>query len=209
MHRSIVGAVVAGALLAGGAVTASYAADSTSASSVPASAPVKVADAKADGKTLFNGLYFGQGDVGAKLLKSDAYIGDESGQLQKNDTAEAHKAIADLTAAIDKSSPTFFSDFSADIRSGNPFRVKAAVENGAAEVAKVAKVESQDDANSPTCLVTVNVGAFVNVVAGINAATQANVVLELNFWWGSSAASPAPERSDQQIARFTEQLRVI
>ncbi|MFF0228554.1 hypothetical protein [Streptomyces sp. NPDC004629] len=85
---------------------------------VKASAPAHVADARADGKALFTGLYFGQGAVGEKLLKSDAFI--------------------------------------------NPFRGKEAVEAGAAEVEKVAKVQSEDGTGVGKCAVTVNVVAFVN-----------------------------------------------
>ncbi|QLH25341.1 hypothetical protein [Streptomyces sp. Rer75] len=208
MKRAILVSVAAGSLLIGGAITAANAAGAPARSAVKASAPVAVGDARADGKMLFTGLYFGQGTVGEKLLASDAFIGDRSGQLEKNGTPEALKAITELTAAIDKASPEFFATFSADVRSGNPFRVKDAVEAGAAEVDKVAKVESEDGTASGTCLVTVNVGAFVNVVAGINAATQANVVLELNLWWSASADSTGPA-SDEQIAAFTEQLRTI
>jgi len=201
--------LAAGSLLVGGVVTAAHAADAPAGSAVKASAPVKVADARADGKELFAGLYFGQGSVGKKLMKSDAFIGDRTGQLRKNGTPEARKAIAELTTAIDKASPEFFATFSADVRSGNPFRVKDAIDAGTAQVEKVAKVQSEDGTGSGTCLVTVNVGAFVNVVAGINAATQANVVVELNFWWSPPADSPDPVNSDEQIAAFTKQLRTI
>jgi SdpC family antimicrobial peptide len=209
VKRAILVSVAACSLLVGGAITAAHAADAPAGSTVKVSAPVDVADARADGKTLFSGLYFGQGAVGEKLLESDAFIGDHTGQLEKNSTPEARQAILELTAEIDKASPQFFAEFSADVRSGNPFRVKDAVEAGAAQIEKVAETEAGDGAGVGTCVVAVNVGAFVNVVAGINVATQANVVLELNLWWSASADSEAPVKSDEQIAAFTEQLRTI
>ncbi|MGW2567590.1 hypothetical protein [Streptomyces sp. NPDC001537] len=168
-----------------------------------------MADARADGKALFTGLYFGQGTVGEKLLKSDAFIGDRTGQLKKNSTPEARKAIAELAAAIDKASPDFFAKFSANVRSGNPFRVKDAVDTGTAQIEKIAKAQSDDGSGIGTCAVTVNVVAFVNVVGGINVASQVNVVLELALWWSAPAGDLAPEKSDEQIAAFTEQLRTI
>ncbi|MEU0339604.1 hypothetical protein ABZ092_11595 [Streptomyces bobili] len=168
-----------------------------------------MADAHADGKALFTGLYFGQGAVGDKLLESDAFIGDHTGQLKDNDTPEARKAIAELIASIDKASPDFLSKFSADVRSGNPFRVKEAIEAGAAEVKKVSTVQSEDGTGVGKCAVTVNVVAFVNVVGGINVASQVNVVLELALWWSVSPETQDPVKSDEQIAAFTEQLRTI
>ncbi|MEW2299149.1 hypothetical protein AB0958_04035 [Streptomyces sp. NPDC006655] len=209
MKRAILVSLATGALLAGGAITAAHAADAPASPAVRASAPVHVAEARADGKALFTGLYFGQGTVGEKLLKSDAFIGDRTGQLKKNGTPEARNAITKLAAAIDKASPSFFSQFSADVRSGNPFRVKDAVDAGTAQIEKIAKVQSDDGTGTGTCAVTVNVVAFVNVVGGINVASQANVVLELNFWWSARAGDLAPVKSDEQIAAFTKQLRTI
>ncbi|MFG3085622.1 hypothetical protein [Streptomyces parvulus] len=210
MRRAILVSLAASSLLVGGAITAAHAVDAPAGPVAHAAAPAtKVADPAADGRELFTGLYFGQGTVGEELRGSDAFIGDPEGQLERNGTPEAREAIKELTTAIGKASPDFFATFSTDVRSGNPFRVKAAVEAGAAEVDKVVEAESGSGTGDGKCLVTVNVGAFVNVVAGINAATQANVVLELNFWWGSSAEAPAPERSDEQIAAFTEQLRTV
>ncbi|MFF1449664.1 hypothetical protein ACFVYF_16165 [Streptomyces sp. NPDC058274] len=209
MKRAILVSVAAGSLLVGGAFTAAHAADAPAGSTVHASAPVHVPDARADGKALFTGLYFGQGTVGEKLLKSDAFIGDRSGQLKKNNTPEARKAIAELTTAVEKASPGFLAKFSADVRSGNPFRVKDAVDAGTAQIEKISKVQSEDGTGVGTCAVTVNVVAFVNVVGGINVASQVNVVVELALWWSAPGGSIAPVKGDEQIAAFTEQLRTI
>ncbi|MFJ8079272.1 hypothetical protein ACIQ6Y_01405 [Streptomyces sp. NPDC096205] len=102
MKRALLVSLAAGSLLIGGVVTAAQAADEPAGSTVKASAPVDVADARTDGKALFTGLYFGQGTVGKKLLASDAFIGDRTGQLKKNGTPEARQAIKELTAAIDE-----------------------------------------------------------------------------------------------------------
>ncbi|MEV0633393.1 hypothetical protein AB0I77_00125 [Streptomyces sp. NPDC050619] len=206
--------MAAAAVLAGGVATVAQTSASAAGTSSTVSA-ADVVDARADGRDLFSGLYFGQGPIGKKLINSEAFMGDRTGELKKNGTPDRRKMIAALTAVIDKSSPDFFARFSEDIRSGDPYTVQKAFENGINELNKVAKIQKDDGTGTGKCFAALNaiayanVGYLANVVAGLNFATQANVLFELNFWWGSSSSGTGSLSEEEQIARFTEQLRAI
>lgn len=171
-----------------------------------------VTDATTDGKDLFNGLYFGLGEVGRKLIDSDSFIGDPHGRLEKNREAESREAIAKIVASLDEKHPPFFADFSDQLRSGDPRKVEQAIVDGAEKLKEYAEEEDDAYVSRNGALCVANAAIAVNLVAVLNVATYAAAIANVEIWvedGGGSGQAGAPLNRDEQIAKFTKLLRTI
>ncbi|NJQ08428.1 hypothetical protein [Streptomyces lonarensis] len=131
------------------------------------------ATATEDGRDLLRGLVFTQGPVADGLIKAGFY-NDTPEVLEHNRSADAVAAADALLDTIERNEPTFFADFSADLRSGDPRRVQSGLETATKVLAahQTAIDEAVEPYGQGACvmaIVAVNVLAIGNAVAVFNA----------------------------------------
>ncbi|MFD6420488.1 hypothetical protein [Streptomyces sp. NPDC060198] len=204
------------AALGGAALTAQQA--SAAPSSVSAIAVSSAVGSAEDGRALFAGLFFLQGEVGDALEESP-YFSDPSGELQNNESPEARAATEQLLDSIATTDADFFASFSTELRSGVPQRVEAGL-NAAGEALRGAVSTDEGDvpvtgAGQGRCLVAIAVAAVnsvaaVNLGAAVNVVVAANVLTKVNFWFGVAPedAEADPIAAEQAVADLTSRLAV-
>ncbi|MFD9858287.1 hypothetical protein [Streptomyces alboflavus] len=85
-----------------------------------------------DGRNLFAGLAFGQGEVAEKLSRS--HLSDVSeGQAAKANSPGALRYAGHVLDRMEAADPGFFAAFADDLRSGDPRRVQSALSLPAAD----------------------------------------------------------------------------
>lgn len=170
-----------------------------------------------DGRALFEGLAFAQGQVAEKLGKSGKFV-DIAALRTKNSTPEQRKAAAALLDTIQKQHPQFFSSFSAKLRSGDPRKVESATTEAGRILKSLATNSSPGVADAGTgsgmcaavvlavnVLIAINLGGAVNVSVAVNVQAAGNIVNALNFWSAPPSGSSTLSR-DQEIALLTKTL---
>ncbi|MEH6373586.1 sporulation delaying protein family toxin [Streptomyces sp. KLMMK] len=204
--------IIAGLTAAVVCVTGATAAAAPSAAShtqTVKAAPAKPApNAAKDGKAVFQGLFFGQGKVGAELAKSPMFS-EMRKELAKADAKDSARVARIVTDAVDAKYPDFFAAFGKKVRSGDPRKVEAAVNDAQAKLLSIAKKSDAKDTAQPVqngqmCGTLVAVaGAVVHVAAAVTAAAAAvtvtvavgaNFVKAKNWFW-----SVAPQGDDTAL----------
>ncbi|MCK8681327.1 hypothetical protein [Streptomyces lichenis] len=163
-----------------------------------------------DGRDVYAGLIFLQGDLGRKFAELGPYTGAAE-SYRKNDNAEARQAVAQVLDAIAEKDSGFFSAFSTQVRSGDPRKVESGMDRAVKLLTEVTVDEK--DTTSPKALgagdgrcavlalnvlIVVNVGGAVNVSVAVNLQAWKNVI--------NMSVAPADEGSitkDQKIADIT------
>ncbi|MDQ0831409.1 SdpC family antimicrobial peptide [Streptomyces achromogenes] len=198
-------------------VAPSAMADTSGVSARPAAAASAVS-AKTDGENVFRGLFFAQGQVGHDLADLDLF--SQARQHLDNEDLDEVRASNAVIELINKRSASFFADFSARARSGDPRQVEAAVADAQHMLLSVAQNKSATPVeNGQLCGVTVAVGAaLVHVVAAITAAgavvtvtvaVGANFVKGKNWFWSSqpTTGDGTPLSKDEAVAQVTRALK--
>ncbi|MDX3853406.1 hypothetical protein [Streptomyces sp. AK02-01A] len=197
----LIAVVAAAGVLAG--TTTTMATASTAREVPTASVSHSAKSAAADGQDLFAGFYFGLGKTGESIYKALG-VKYDTGALAKNKTPEGRRAVARIVGDVAKKSPTFFADFSAKLRSGDPVQVDQAMSASADELKKYVADSSEADLGAARGL------CVFNVVAAFNVATTAlgvNFVVLYNQFWTISAAQDEGLGKDESTARLTTHLR--
>ncbi|WP_162794040.1 hypothetical protein [Streptomyces paludis] len=177
-------AIAAVAALGVAGVTAAQAVAAPAGVSSIAVSASSVAD---DGRAVFAGIFFLQGEVGAELSKSPAFS-DPAGWMAENDTDEARSEVGALIEEIQAGQPGFFGEFGDRMRSGDPRKVESALDEAGAVLAEyVAKTEgglkdvaAGDGRGQGRCVL--NVAVAGNVVLALNVVNVANVINKVNLW---------------------------
>jgi len=187
-----------------GSANASAVADTAVAKTSPAPRAPRLS-ATADGHQLFAGVFFGQGPVAAKLAADGIVSGFTPGA---NNSPEAARAVAELTAKIESESPGIFAEFSAKARSGDPRLVEEATTAVSQALTRASDSDlsaSKDSADCVTLVVAVAVAAVVVGVATgafvVNAAAYINVVVD------TKPSQGLPK--DELLAGLTKTLRAV
>ncbi len=124
------------------------------------------------GTDIFQGVYFGQGDV-ASLLP-DFWSRPEFASLTTL-TPDQAAAVGNVISAINTSDPSYFSNFETEMTSGDNNRVSAAFQDGANRIAAVVTAAGGNataaGASNPQDLVII-----ATVLIAVNAAVVVNVV---------------------------------
>ncbi|GGZ86767.1 hypothetical protein GCM10010329_03290 [Streptomyces spiroverticillatus] len=201
----VAGLTAAALSITGVTASAAPSAGASAPAAVVAAVPsaASAAALEKDGRAVFGGLYFGQGQVGESLSRSPLFSDLRKG-LAQNDKAESVKVADALMDRIDAKHPGFFAEFSRKSRSGDPRRVEAAVNDGQAKL--VAELTKGDKSarvpeNGQRCGATVAVAAAAVHVAAVftaagavvtvTVAVGANFVKAKNWFW-----SVAPQGAD-------------
>lgn len=163
-----------------------------------------------DGKNVFRGIFFLQGELGKELASLDSYNGNED-DVRANNSDEASAFIDGLIADMEESDPDFFAELSREARSGDPVRFDRSLRQAADLMLEAApdkiKTLENKDGSSELC-VTTAAGAVVVVAAG-GVAVVAAVVLESAAVahaavyaevkvWERSAAEPSSGLSEEE-----------
>ncbi|MGX8909301.1 sporulation delaying protein family toxin [Streptomyces netropsis] len=219
----IVGGLTAAAVCFTGVTAAASPSDAGHAKTVKA-APAKPGPSAAeDGKAVFNGLFFGQGKVGAELAKSPMFS-EMRKELAKADAKDSARVARAVTGAVEAKYPGFFAGFDKKVRSGDPRKVESAVNDAQTKLMSIAKkTDAKDSArpvqNGQMCGTVVAVaGAVVHVAAAVTAAAAAvtvtvavgaNFVKAKNWFW---SAPPKGDDTalghDEAVATVTKILKV-
>ncbi|GAA2615006.1 MULTISPECIES: hypothetical protein [Streptomyces] len=218
MHRRTSVAIAAVTILGLGSVVAQQAVATPVASRAGSSlAAASTAEATQDGRALFEGLAFAQGDVAAELAESGMFV-DVAALREKNSTAEQRQAVSGVLDRIQREQPQFFGSFSVKLRSGDPRQV----ESGVAEAGKIlqslasSKAANAGDIGTGTAqcatvvlavnvLIAVNLGGAINAAVAVNIQAAGNIVNALNFWSAPGNGGSSLTK-DQQIAGLTRVL---
>lgn len=180
---------------------------------------VSVPAAKYDGRDVYRGIFFGQGEVAEQLAETESFSAMKEG-MALNNTPEAQATADTLMDIIEENSPGFFDRFGIGVLSGNPMRVQSALEDGTKQLETAAVTIEQDDAMvepmSPVAVVVAVVHVLAAVTAGnlaaaVNVATGGNWVYAQNWLWGGNSATTAADApsltKEQAIAELTSALR--
>ncbi|WPO76201.1 hypothetical protein [Streptomyces sp. KN37] len=212
-RRALIAVAAATAVGVGGvAASSAFAAAAADPASraTAAQAPRTSPEAEQDGRDLFAGLFFLQGETGKEFAELRSYTGAKDA-YRKNNNAEARKAVTRVLEAMAKKDASFFSDFSAGLRSGDPRKVESAMNDAVALLTKVtvshkdAKGAKDVGTGTGRCavlavnvLIVVNAGGAVNVSVAVNLQAWKNVV--------NMSVGPADDSGitkEQQIADIT------
>jgi len=157
-------------------------ADSSTAASndtVPASSNT---NPELSGRNAFEAVFFGQGPEAAKLLNTGFFDDVTRGAiLQNNSSDTAKRFVSVIENTIGSADGAAFDQFSANLRSGNPQRVRSASEKMATKArdaenaVRGAKVVDPAGPDGQLCGVTVLVGAAA-IIAAAAIAVEAAVV---------------------------------
>ncbi|MEU9125103.1 hypothetical protein AB0C96_35600 [Streptomyces sp. NPDC048506] len=195
MAKRVLAAVFTAAVAVGGVATVAVAAPASPATQQ--NVPISGNSYDADGKALFAGLLFSQGEVAKKLANSGLLHAPNS-ELAKNNTPEGRKAITSLTSDIARKDPRFFTELSTSLRSGDPRKVEHGLEAANKKLNAVAKKGDQD----------LGVGKGVNIAA---VAAVALMDMTTKTRWVDLVASPpagGPMSKDEMVARMAKQLHL-
>lgn len=159
------------------------------------------ATATGDGRDLLRGLVFTQGPVADGLIKAGFY-NDTPEVLEHNRSADAVAAADTLLDIIERNEPTFFADFSTDLRSGDPRRVQSGLETATKVLAahQTAVDEAVEPYGQGACVMAVlavNFAAIGNVLAVFNAEYAWDVQ---HYWSQIMQGELAAEESIAQLA---------
>ncbi|WP_019547136.1 hypothetical protein [Streptomyces sulphureus] len=206
--------VVAAALALGGATTA-YAASQAPTAEVSATVPVsgKVGAAD-DGRSLFRGILFGQGEVAEKLGESEELFATMGEGYEKNNSSDVLKAGDAVMDAVEKNRPGAMAEFSTEMRSGDVERVQTALQKTTDDLVDVGVIAEEKDDASGTCLYVAVGAALVHVAGGLTAAVVAVMeaaVVGANWVYGTnwviSSASDSSLSKEQAVAEFSKLLK--
>ncbi|MFF4139832.1 hypothetical protein ACFY0A_00270 [Streptomyces sp. NPDC001698] len=181
-RRVALGAVAALTIAGvGPAVAASAAADGTQAATKAAKA------AKADGVALYEGLFFGQGEV----AKAHPELVLARGKTRSAESAKVADRVVDAIKAKDNG---FFDRFATDMQSGNAIQVNRVLAEANTKTVGAMQTEFGDPAKADDnlgaqCVVLVVVLGVGNFVYFVNAYESANVAYQVN--WVDSASPKA------------------
>ncbi|MFI1256426.1 sporulation delaying protein family toxin [Streptomyces netropsis] len=217
----IVGGLTAAAVCFTG-VTAAASPSADHAKTVKAAPAKPGPNATQDGKAVFNGLFFGQGKVGAELAKSPMFS-DMRKNLTKADAKDSARVAQAVTEAIEAKYPGFFAAFAKKVRSGDPRKVESAINDAQSKLLSIAKTtdgknSAQLAQNGQMCGTLVAVaGAVVHIAAAVTAAAAAvtvtvavgaNFVKAKNWFW---SAPPKGDDTalghDEAVADVTKILK--
>jgi SdpC family antimicrobial peptide len=191
-------AVVAGSVVA----TSAHAGNSADERAVTVSAE--------DGRAVFAGVYFGQGEVGEQLASTTHFGGADVDALREaNGTAEGRAATAAITDAVAERSPGFFGDLSSDMRSGDPRAVQRALARGAAQIKAVTREDSARDNGRAdgTFVIVAQTNGSMYQTAG-NAYTWATTaVVNDTTGHGRVGRDGAPLTREEAVAELAKALR--
>ncbi|MEU2510796.1 hypothetical protein [Streptomyces syringium] len=218
----IIAALTATAVCVTGATAAAAPGTASHAQTVKA-APAKPApNATENGKAVFQGLFFGQGKVGAELAKSPMFS-EMRKEVAKADAKDSARVARIVTDAVDAKYPGFFASFGKKARSGDPRKVEAAVNDAQAKLLSIArKADVKDTAqpvrNGQMCGTVVAVaGAVVHVAAAVTAAAAAvtvtvavgaNFVKAKNWFWSVAPKDDTTALGhDEAVATVTKILK--
>ncbi|MFD9858286.1 hypothetical protein [Streptomyces alboflavus] len=160
-----------------------------------------------DGRALFAGAFFLQGETG-KDLAGSPYFNGSATVLKANNTAKAKAAVSKVLDRIETDRPGFFKGFGQQLSSGDPRLVKAGLTEGGKALGAVAKTETfkKELGNAKgLVVVAVNVVAAVNVVTSAAAVNVAAVYNRVKLWAPpqNSGSGIAQEKA---IADLTQRL---
>lgn len=203
MSRSILRTTLVGAATTAIVAAGFHALPAVASSTAAHSASVAVVEAvdhkaaHADGKALFRGVFFYQGDV-ARSLSTSGTITAPSDALKANATPDSVEAVDSLVAAIEADDPAFFADLSADLRSGDPYLVEQGVQRSGAAIESYAGV-IEDGGAEGLCLAT------AIVVVGFGwVVYAADIAVVLNRY--VAVTEPEISATEQLVAKLTPAL---
>ncbi|WP_326617685.1 hypothetical protein OG863_09880 [Streptomyces decoyicus] len=162
-----------------------------------------------DGRDIFAGLFFIQGEVGKQFAKMPEYT-EAKKNYKANNSAKAKKATALVMDAIAKKDKGFFAAYSAKLRSGDPRKVEAGMGDAVKLLNKVVSEDEKDlGEGSGKCVISVlAVQSLIVVTTGGGAVVSVAVVAQAWKWVvnASVAAGTTDLSKDQKIADITKLL---
>lgn len=204
----LIASVATAAVAAGGIGLAPATAADTSSSLVTVSFTAgKIQDAEQDGKDLFRGVFFMQGEVAEDLI-AQGVLEPTKGALDVNRSSKAAAVIDRFVEQMDRADPTFFPTLSAQLRSGDPFQVEAGLMAGTDLLNQVAPVATGgDQATAGAVLVVVVVFVAIAVAATFGATVHHSAaVLEVVVYSREVIMGGRALDSERQIAALTRAL---
>jgi SdpC family antimicrobial peptide len=173
------------------------------------SAAVTPVGTTADGAALLRGVFFAQGPIGDRLARTPYfYMPDEN--LRRNRTPEAMRAIDSVLTATEDLQPGFLSTFSTRMRSGDPFRVEAAVNDAADVLKRVAEFRPSTEQEAAGVMIHVDVAianiGILAVAAAVMVATVLVVVVVVRMQPRSHKEKLEVERA---MALLATELRTV
>lgn len=129
-----------------------------------------------DGKDLFRGVHFFQGEVAEALVSAGAVTAADDA-LEAGREKEAVAMVDDLIAAIEKDDPAFFAQLSADLRSGDPYLVEDALTRGSERIQQNLEIVDDGLAEGQCIAVALAIVGFVAVVYSIHTAIALDVTI--------------------------------
>ena len=158
-------------------------------------------DAAADGKDLFRSIFFLQGDA-TRALISEGALSPRPEAMKTSRSAEMIEAVDTVIDGIDAEHPGFFADFSANLRSGDPYAVEQALV-GVADVVeehfKVIDATNGGDGQGACLAVALAVVGFVVVLYSISRA----VVLDKHVLAENTVIQSGGLDQEQAVAKLT------
>lgn len=222
-NRSL--ALTAGAVLLSAGIALSSSGVAVAAPQQTQAATRHVAkDATAEGKGLFQAIYFGVGpqvaDVQAKLNDNSyaSFVQSASSQTGQEQAADS------VVSAIEARNPKFFASFHAALTSGDVLRVDAKFKQVQKLMTDLLKSEPQQvealaksDTANPLAAVPVfiwaaavwDVAAAVNYAVGVNVAVAAAAVVVVYAkvaFWPSASTTGSQLSSENTVSEFTAAL---
>ncbi|WP_353945226.1 sporulation delaying protein family toxin [Streptomyces sp. HUAS MG91] len=164
-----------------------------------------------DGRDIFAGLFFVQGEIGQQFAGMPEYTEAEK-NYEANNTAEAKAAADRVMDVIAEADPEFFAGYSSDLRSGDPRKVEAGMADAVTLLNKLADEDAKElGTGDAKCVVSVlAVQSLVVVTTGGAAAVSVAVVAQAWKWVVNASRSTTPGSSDlekdQKIADITRLL---
>jgi SdpC family antimicrobial peptide len=133
-----------------------------------------------DGKSLYLGIFFGEGEVGKRL--PEVWSGKSTTERSNPDLVqEVKRTEARILDRLEQADSTFFSRFQQEVSSGNPLRVEAVLNDGAKRLKDVLKVKTREGINP-------ELGAESWFVENKNVAVDSNVVFASDVVQASEVA---------------------
>jgi SdpC family antimicrobial peptide len=182
-------------------VPASAAAPAVVNDSAVAHVRTAVPDAAADGKNLFRGVHFFQGDVGQALAAAKIFDTPQE-FLEESRTPEALETVDTIIAAIEKSDGTFFAGLAKDLRSGDPYRVEKALTRASEQIEKHAQTRDDGTGDGTCAVVAVVVIGFGIAVYAVHSA----VVLDVAVVARHIRIAGGGLTTEEFVAKLTPQL---
>jgi SdpC family antimicrobial peptide len=152
----------------------------------PSSTGVRVDRQQLDGKTIFQGIFFGQGDVAAMF--PEVWQRPEYRSAQHLTPTQSAK-LGELTRTIDAQHPGFFDRFANEVKSGDHLRVRAALQEATLDIQPLVS-DTELGGTRGECFGIIVAGVFLLVVVAQFVIYQTSAVTSNTNYTSTCGAAP-------------------